>query len=87
MTNKIYKLLTLLIVLSVALPLSIIVPTSNVSGAPPTPVTFTILHHNDFHGQLEAIRQQPRPGAPGKHGQHRAHRSRCWECAPGGCRR
>jgi len=59
MTNKIYKLLTLLIVLSVALPLSIIVPTSKVSGAPPSPVTFTILHHNDFHGQLEASGSNP----------------------------
>ncbi len=59
MTNKIYKLLTLLIVLSVALPLSILVPTSNVSGAQTQSVTITILHHNDFHGQLEASGSNP----------------------------
>ncbi len=28
-------------------------------NAPPVPVTFTILHTNDFHGQLEASGQQP----------------------------
>ena len=29
------------------------------SAAPASPVTFTILHTNDFHGQLEAVGQQP----------------------------
>jgi 2',3'-cyclic-nucleotide 2'-phosphodiesterase (5'-nucleotidase family) len=59
MTNKIYKLMTLLIILSIALPMSMITPGSKVNAAPPTPVTFTILHNNDFHGQLEPSGSNP----------------------------
>ena len=59
MTNKIYKLLTLFIILSIALPMSMIMPGGNVNAAPPVPVTFTILHTNDFHGQLEEVLASP----------------------------
>jgi len=59
MTNKIYKLMTLLIILSIALPMSMIMPGSKVNAAPPVPVTFTILHNNDFHGQLEPSGSNP----------------------------
>jgi 2',3'-cyclic-nucleotide 2'-phosphodiesterase (5'-nucleotidase family) len=31
----------------------------NANAAPPSPVTFTILHHNDFHGQLEPSGSNP----------------------------
>ena len=34
-------------------------PVSKVSAAPPVPVTFTILHTNDFHGQLEPSNADP----------------------------
>jgi 2',3'-cyclic-nucleotide 2'-phosphodiesterase (5'-nucleotidase family) len=59
MTNKFYKLFTLLIVLTIALPMSMIIPGGKVNAAPPSPVTFTILHHNDFHGQLEPSGSNP----------------------------
>jgi 2',3'-cyclic-nucleotide 2'-phosphodiesterase (5'-nucleotidase family) len=59
MTNKIYKLLTLFIILSIALPMSMIMSGSEVNAAPPVPVTFTILHNNDFHGQLEPSGSNP----------------------------
>jgi 5'-nucleotidase/UDP-sugar diphosphatase len=59
MTHKIYKLFSLIIILSFALPLSMAVPEGKVSAAPPIPVTFTILHTNDFHGQLEPSGSNP----------------------------
>jgi 2',3'-cyclic-nucleotide 2'-phosphodiesterase (5'-nucleotidase family) len=59
MTNKIYKLITLIAVLTFALPASIAVPARQVSAAPIVPVTFTILHNNDFHGQLEPSGSNP----------------------------
>jgi 2',3'-cyclic-nucleotide 2'-phosphodiesterase (5'-nucleotidase family) len=59
MTHKIYKLISLMVILSIALPLSVIVPASFANAAPPAPVTFTILHHNDFHGQLEPSGSNP----------------------------
>lgn len=51
--------MTLLIILSIALPMSMIMPGGNVNAAPPVPVTFTILHNNDFHGQLEPSGSNP----------------------------
>ena len=49
------------------------------TAAPPAPVTFTILHTNDFHGQLEAHRgSSSNPGmAQRRHGRQRCpHRCR-----------
>jgi 2',3'-cyclic-nucleotide 2'-phosphodiesterase (5'-nucleotidase family) len=57
--NKIYKLIILIAILSIALPTSVAMPKTNVSAAPSVPVTFTILHHNDFHGQLEPSGSNP----------------------------
>jgi len=57
--NKIYKLITLIIILSIALPISIAVPGGRASAQPDAIVTFTILHTNDFHGQLEPSGSNP----------------------------
>ncbi len=54
MKNKIYKLIALLLVLSLALPAS-----APAQAAPSVPITFTILHTNDFHGQLEEVLASP----------------------------
>ena len=54
MSNKIFRLFVLIIILSLALPASALV-----SAAPPANVTFTILHTNDFHGQLEPSGSNP----------------------------
>ena len=59
MTNKIYKLVTLIIIMSIALPLSMIVPGSMVNAQQINSVSFTILHTNDFHGQLEPAGSNP----------------------------
>ena len=59
MTNKLFKLVTLIIILSIALPLSMINPGSQVNAQNINAVTFTILHHNDFHGQLEPSGSNP----------------------------
>jgi 5'-nucleotidase / UDP-sugar diphosphatase len=56
MTNKIRKLIVLLVILSMAIPFTAPV---NTVAAPPTNVTFTILHTNDFHGQLEEVYATP----------------------------
>ena len=56
MKTKIYKILILLVILSITLPLS---ATAKTEQAPPVPVTFTILHTNDFHGQLEPSGSNP----------------------------
>ena len=56
-------------------------------AAPADPVTFTILHTNDFHGQLEPSGSNPGIG-PRRHGrQRRAHRGRRRQRAAGGRRR
>ncbi len=52
MSNKIHKLMALITVLSMALPLSVF-------ALPSSPTTITILHTNDFHGQLEASGSNP----------------------------
>jgi len=54
MKNKIYTLFVLFMILSLALPAS-----ASVLAAPSVPVTFTILHTNDFHGQLEPSGSNP----------------------------
>ena len=59
MAKKFYKAITLIAVLCIALPASIALQSSQVSAAPPVPVTFSILHHNDFHGQLEPSGSNP----------------------------
>ena len=59
MSNKIYKLITLIIILSIALPLSMIIPGSKVNAQNINAVSFTILHTNDFHGQLEPSGSNP----------------------------
>lgn len=59
MTHKLYKLIILIAAVSILIPTSIITPGSKVNAAPPSPVTFTILHNNDFHGQLEASGSNP----------------------------
>jgi 2',3'-cyclic-nucleotide 2'-phosphodiesterase (5'-nucleotidase family) len=56
MKKKIYQILILFVILSIALPLS---AAAKPEQAPPVPVTFTILHTNDFHGQLEASGSNP----------------------------
>lgn len=54
MSNKIYKLVALLVILSLATPATV-----PAQAAPAVPVTFTILHNNDFHGQLEPSNTDP----------------------------
>jgi 2',3'-cyclic-nucleotide 2'-phosphodiesterase/3'-nucleotidase/5'-nucleotidase len=56
MKTKIHQILILLVILSIALPLS---AAAKPEQAPPAPVTFTILHTNDFHGQLEPSNADP----------------------------
>ena len=62
MTNKIYKLFTLIIILSIALPISLAMPGGKASAQPDANVTFTILHTNDFHGNLEPNVASSYPG-------------------------
>lgn len=50
MATKFFKILALVVILSLALPLQVF---AQPQAAPASPVTFTILHTNDFHGQLE----------------------------------
>jgi len=54
MSNKIFKMFVLIMILSMAIPAS-----ASGLAAPPTTTTFTILHTNDFHGQLEASGSNP----------------------------
>jgi 2',3'-cyclic-nucleotide 2'-phosphodiesterase/3'-nucleotidase/5'-nucleotidase len=56
MKTKIHQILILLVILSIALPLS---AAAKPAQAPSVPVTFTILHTNDFHGQLEPSGSNP----------------------------
>lgn len=46
-------------ILCVAAVMAIALPKMNATAAPPTPVSFTILHNNDFHGQLEPSGSNP----------------------------
>lgn len=56
MANKVSKILVLLVILSLSLPFSVSAqPISSVTAA----TTITILHTNDFHGQLEASGSNP----------------------------
>jgi 2',3'-cyclic-nucleotide 2'-phosphodiesterase (5'-nucleotidase family) len=54
MKNKIHLMLVLILIAGLVLPAS--VPSR---AAPPVPVTFTILHTNDFHGNLELAGSNP----------------------------
>jgi 2',3'-cyclic-nucleotide 2'-phosphodiesterase (5'-nucleotidase family) len=54
MTNKIFKLFVLIMILSLAIPAS-----GPGLAAPAIDVTFTILHTNDIHGQLEPSGSNP----------------------------
>jgi 2',3'-cyclic-nucleotide 2'-phosphodiesterase (5'-nucleotidase family) len=54
MKNKIHLILVLILIAGLVLPAS--VPSR---AAPPVPVTFTILHTNDFHGNLEPAGSNP----------------------------
>jgi 2',3'-cyclic-nucleotide 2'-phosphodiesterase (5'-nucleotidase family) len=55
MKIKFYRSATILVVVAMLLSLF----TSVAGAAPASPVTFTILHTNDFHGQLEAANADP----------------------------
>lgn len=56
MAQKTYKLLILLVILSMAMPFTVFAQKVNI----PDPIkNFTILHTNDFHGQLEASGSNP----------------------------
>jgi 2',3'-cyclic-nucleotide 2'-phosphodiesterase (5'-nucleotidase family) len=61
MTNKLYKVIALLMVMVIAVPMT--VSAKQGYNSPPqlpgSPVTFTILHTNDFHGQLEEVLATP----------------------------
>jgi len=54
MKEKFHLILVLIILAGLCIPASL--PSQ---AAPPVPVTFTILHHNDFHGQLEPSGSNP----------------------------
>jgi 2',3'-cyclic-nucleotide 2'-phosphodiesterase (5'-nucleotidase family) len=56
MATKFFKILALVVILSLALPLQVF---AQPLAAPPVPVTFTILHTNDVHGQLESSGSNP----------------------------
>ncbi|PWB53566.1 MAG: hypothetical protein C3F13_09155 [Anaerolineales bacterium] len=49
----------LIAIACVAAVLAIALPKVNATAAPAVPVTFSILHHNDFHGQLEPSGSNP----------------------------
>lgn len=61
MTNKLYKVIALLMVMVIAVPLTVSAKPgyNSPQQLPPIPVTFTILHTNDFHGQLEPSGSNP----------------------------
>lgn len=56
MSKKIFKLFTLLLIFSLAVPFPVF---AQPRALPASPVTFTILHTNDFHGQLEPSGSNP----------------------------
>ena len=51
------RVVSILITLALLFSLVSINAAAAPAAAPAVPVTFTILHTNDFHGQLERIRQ------------------------------
>ena len=69
MRKKLYYIFTIVMILAMALPFSV---SANGSGLadiarafePDATVTFTLLHTNDFHGQLEPV-GSPNPSNPG----------------------
>ena len=65
----------LVVVLAVLIGLAVpIVAAPAPAEGPPARSPFTILHTNDFHGNLELVGQQPRRGPGGPEDQRRAHR-------------
>ncbi len=56
MTKKIFKLFTLLLIFTLVVPFPVF---AQPHALPASPVTFTILHTNDFHGQLEPAGSNP----------------------------
>ena len=58
MSKKLNALLVLALILTLVLPAAKPLGTAH-AATPSTPVTFTILHTNDFHGQLEASGSNP----------------------------
>jgi 2',3'-cyclic-nucleotide 2'-phosphodiesterase (5'-nucleotidase family) len=56
MATKFFKILALVVILSMAIPIQVF---AQPLAAPSSPVTFTILHTNDFHGQLQAADSDP----------------------------
>ena len=56
MTKKFNILLSVFLLISILLPR---LPLLNRNNCQPSPTTITILHHNDFHGQLEAAGSNP----------------------------
>src|SRR5512141_2215880 len=60
MKTYLRKLIVLIVVLSMVIPLSVSAKSDNsFAKLPSIPVTFTILHTNDFHGQLEPSGSNP----------------------------
>jgi 2',3'-cyclic-nucleotide 2'-phosphodiesterase (5'-nucleotidase family) len=58
-TNKTRRALTMVLTLAILFSLVSSAVMAAPAGAPAVPVTFTILHTNDFHGQLEASGSNP----------------------------
>ena len=56
MTKKFNILLSVFLLISILLPAAAFAKQEQL---PPSPTTITILHHNDFHGQLEAAGSNP----------------------------
>jgi 2',3'-cyclic-nucleotide 2'-phosphodiesterase (5'-nucleotidase family) len=59
MANKIRTLIALILILSMVLPVTAFAQGDHAPQQVTVPVTFTILHTNDFHGQLEASGSNP----------------------------
>ena len=59
MTKKILNLLTVIFIVSIAIPSTVF---ATKDASPSAPVSFTILHTNDFHGQLEQPAASSTPG-------------------------
>jgi 2',3'-cyclic-nucleotide 2'-phosphodiesterase (5'-nucleotidase family) len=57
--NKLYRTMTFFVVVTMLFSLFSSAAMAAPSAAPSAPVTFTILHTNDFHGQLEASNADP----------------------------
>ena len=60
MKNNFRKLIVLVVILTMVIPLSVSAKSDNsFAKLPVVPTTFTILHTNDFHGQLEPSGSNP----------------------------